>query len=85
MFKEECPVVAETKGTPDNSQPVLGYDAYFGTYTLNENEGIVTHQGVADEMRIYGRCPREPLCPAFINPKQEQNGTIPRGPLIGCE
>ena len=36
-------------------------------------------EGVADEMRIYGRCPREPLCPAFINPKQEQNGTIPRG------
>jgi hypothetical protein len=43
MFKEECPVVAGTKGTPDNSQPVLGYDAYFGTYTLNEKEGIVTH------------------------------------------
>jgi Lipocalin-like domain len=43
IFREDCPVAAETKGTPDNSQTVLGYDAYFGTYTLNEKEGIVTH------------------------------------------
>ena len=43
MFREECAVAAETKGTPDTAQTVLGYDAYFGTYTLNEKEGIVTH------------------------------------------
>ena len=43
MFGEECAVAAETKGTPDTAQTVLGYDAYFGTYTLNEKEGIVTH------------------------------------------
>jgi Lipocalin-like domain len=43
MFREECAVAAETKGTPDTAQTVLGYDAYFGTYTLNEQEGIVTH------------------------------------------
>ena len=43
IFREECSAAAETKGTPDNSQIVLGYDAYFGTYTLNEKEGIVTH------------------------------------------
>jgi len=36
-------------------------------------------EGVADEMGIYRRCPREPLCPTFINPKQGQDGTIPRG------
>jgi hypothetical protein len=43
MFRDECAVAAETKGTPDTAQTVLGYDAYFGTYTLNEKEGIVTH------------------------------------------
>ena len=43
IFREECPAAAETKGTPDTAQTVLGYDAYFGTYTLNEKEGIVTH------------------------------------------
>jgi hypothetical protein len=43
MFREECAVAADTKGTPDTAQTVLGYDAYFGTYTLNEKEGIVTH------------------------------------------
>ena len=43
MFREECGVAADTKGTPDTAQTVLGYDAYFGTYTLNEKEGIVTH------------------------------------------
>ena len=43
MFSEECPAAAATKGTPDTAQTVLGYDAYFGTYTINENAGIVTH------------------------------------------
>jgi hypothetical protein len=43
IFREECSAAAETKGTPDTAQTVLGYDAYFGTYTLNEKEGIVTH------------------------------------------
>ena len=43
MFRDECPLAAETKGTPDTAQTVLGYDAYFGTYTLNEKDGIVTH------------------------------------------
>jgi hypothetical protein len=43
MFREECAVAAETKGTPDTAQTVLGYDAYFGTYTLNEKERTVTH------------------------------------------
>jgi hypothetical protein len=27
---------------PNNSAAVNGYDAYFGTYTLNEGEGLVT-------------------------------------------
>ena len=43
MFGEECPAAAATKGTPDTAQTVLGYDAYFGTYTINEKDGIVTH------------------------------------------
>lgn len=43
MFRDECPLAAETKGTPDTAQTVLGYDAYFGTYTVNEKDGIVTH------------------------------------------
>jgi hypothetical protein len=43
IFNEECSAAAETKGTQDTAQTVLGYDAYFGTYTLNEEEGIVTH------------------------------------------
>lgn len=43
MFRDECAIAADTKGTPDTAQTVLGYDAYFGTYTLNEKEGIVTH------------------------------------------
>jgi hypothetical protein len=43
MFAEECPAAAKTIGKPDTAQTVLGYDAYFGTYTLNEKDGIVTH------------------------------------------
>ena len=43
IFSEECSAAAQLKGTPDTAQTVLGYDAYFGTYTLNEKEGIVTH------------------------------------------
>jgi hypothetical protein len=43
MFGEECPAAATIKGTPDTAQTVLGYDAYFGTFTLNERDGIVTH------------------------------------------
>ncbi len=43
IFSQECPAVAALKGTPDTAQTVLGYDAYFGTYTLNAKEGIVTH------------------------------------------
>ncbi len=43
VFGEECQAAAAIKGTPDTAQTVLGYDAYFGTYTLNEKDGIVTH------------------------------------------
>ena len=43
MIGEECQTAASTKGTPDTAQTILGYDAYFGTYTINEKEGIVTH------------------------------------------
>jgi hypothetical protein len=43
MIGKECEAAATIKGTPDTAQTVLGYDAYFGTYALNEREGIVTH------------------------------------------
>jgi hypothetical protein len=43
MIAQECQAAAALNGTPDTAQTVLGYDAYFGTYTLNAREGIVTH------------------------------------------
>jgi hypothetical protein len=43
MFGEECQAAATTKGTPDTAQTVLGYDAYFGTYKIDEQAGTVTH------------------------------------------
>jgi hypothetical protein len=43
MLGEECQAAATTKGTPDTAQTILGYDAYFGTYKINEQAGIVTH------------------------------------------
>ena len=43
MIGEECQAAATTKGTPDTAQTVLGYDAYFGTYKINEHDGTVSH------------------------------------------
>jgi Lipocalin-like domain len=43
MLPDECRLAIETKGTPDTAQTVLGYDAYFGTYTIDEKSSIVTH------------------------------------------
>ena len=43
MLGEECQTAATTKGTPDTAQTILGYDAYFGTYKIDEQAGIVTH------------------------------------------
>jgi hypothetical protein len=43
IFGEECEAAAAIKGTPDTAQTVLGYDAYFGTYKIDERDGIVTH------------------------------------------
>jgi len=43
IIGEECQTAASTKGTPDTAQTIFGYDAYFGTYRINESEGIVTH------------------------------------------
>ena len=43
MIGQECQTAAATKGTPDTAQTILGYDAYFGTYRINERENIVTH------------------------------------------
>lgn len=43
MLPHECAEAEKIKGTNDTAQTVLGYDAYFGTYTLDEMHGIVTH------------------------------------------
>ncbi len=43
MRSEECQAVITTKGTQDTAQTILGYDAYFGTYKLNQRDGTVTH------------------------------------------
>jgi len=40
---EECQIAATTKGTGDTAQTILGYDAYFGTYKIDERAGTVTH------------------------------------------
>ena len=32
------------KATNDTAQTILGYDAYFGTYTVDDQQGIVTHK-----------------------------------------
>ena len=44
MLADECREAQKVKGTEDTAQTILGYDAYFGTYTVNEKEGIVTHR-----------------------------------------
>lgn len=43
MISEECAEAEKIIGTNDTAQTVLGYDAYFGTYALDEAHGIVTH------------------------------------------
>lgn len=43
MLGDECRKALEVKGTDDTAQTILGYDAYFGTYTVDEKQGIVTH------------------------------------------
>lgn len=43
VLGEECQAATQIKETPGTAQTVIGYDAYFGTYTVNERDGIVTH------------------------------------------
>jgi len=40
---EECKAITTIKGTPDTAQPILGYAAYFGTFTVNEIDSSVAH------------------------------------------
>jgi hypothetical protein len=40
---DECREAEKIQGTNDTAQTVLGYDAYFGTYTVDAKAGIVTH------------------------------------------
>lgn len=43
MLGDECREAEKVKGTNDTAQTILGYDAYFGTYTVDASAGIVTH------------------------------------------
>ena len=43
MLGDECREAERVKGTNDTAQTILGYDAYFGTYTVNAKEHVVTH------------------------------------------
>src|SRR5262245_34570349 len=43
MLADECRDAQRVRGTSDTAQTILGYDAYFGTYTLDVQAGIVTH------------------------------------------
>jgi Lipocalin-like domain len=43
MLAEACRDALQVKGTADTAQTVLGYDAYFGTYTVDAKAGAVTH------------------------------------------
>ena len=40
---DECRAAEKVKGTNDTAQTILGYDAYFGTYTVDAKGGVVTH------------------------------------------
>lgn len=43
MLADECRAAQKVKGTSDTAQTILGYDAYFGRYTVDEQAGVVTH------------------------------------------
>ena len=43
MLAGECADAQKIKGTNDTAQTILGYDAYFGTYTVDTDRNIVTH------------------------------------------
>ncbi len=43
ILGEECRAAEKVKGTNDTAQTIIGYDAYFGTYTIDAKAGVVTH------------------------------------------
>jgi hypothetical protein len=43
MLGNECRAAEKVKGTNDTAQTILGYDAYFGTYTVDAKAGVVIH------------------------------------------
>ena len=40
---DECQAAEKVKGTNDTAQTILGYDAYFGTFTVDPKESVITH------------------------------------------
>jgi hypothetical protein len=40
---DECRAAERVKGTNDTAQTILGYDAYFGTFTVDAKNNVVTH------------------------------------------
>lgn len=43
MIEKECRDAQNIQGTNDTAQTILGYDAYFGTYTVDARNSVVTH------------------------------------------
>jgi hypothetical protein len=40
---DDCADVGKVKGTQDTAQTIVGYDAYFGTYKVDQEKMTVTH------------------------------------------
>ena len=43
MLREECREAEQVRGSNDTAQTIPGYDAYFGTFTVDAKEHVVTH------------------------------------------
>lgn len=43
IIGEECADAAKAKGAEENARTIFGYDAYFGTYTIDKKHAIITH------------------------------------------
>jgi Lipocalin-like domain len=43
MLGEDCRQIASVQTAPNTANTILGYDAYFGTYTVDTKQSVVTH------------------------------------------
>jgi hypothetical protein len=42
-IRNECGSLATMQTSPNSANTTLGYDAYYGTYMVNQKDGTVTH------------------------------------------